>query len=337
MGIRDSIEKRKKKARRDATPSKFPLILTTSFFIVNRLIMVASIAAVALLSGIGCLQGVLAADEFKIESRDDIIASSRDLAHDLMTFYKGNQTGEIPGILPGPPPSGDYYFGEGAHFWTTIIDYWRITGDDTYNALALQGIQHQLGPNDDFLAPNWTLSLGNDDQCGWAMTAIRAAEAQFPSLSADGATWISLAQTVFNQLASRYRTEVEGGHCGGGLRWQIALANLGYDYKNCTSLPLLSTVIILCTALTMTASILKHLLLHPGRPPGTLHGQHHLLQPSRWRVRLARHLRHSRHRKLRYLRRWTRRGKLHRYQQGPVLLPGCLDVPWRGVPVQHRE
>jgi len=252
VGIRGSIEKEKNEGP-SATrfhPS-FPLIiLTPAFFIVNRLIMVASIAVVALLSGIGCLQGVLAADEFKIESRDDIIASSRDLAHDLMTFYKGNLTGEIPGILPGPPPSGDYYFGEGAHFWTTIIDYWRITGDDTYNALALQGIQHQLGPNDDFLALNWTISLGNDDQCGWALTAIRAAEAQFPNLTADGATWISLAQTVFNQLAERYRTEVEDGHCGGGLRWQILPTNLGYDYKNCTSPSRISTVIILCTHTT---------------------------------------------------------------------------------------
>jgi hypothetical protein len=44
-----------------------------------------------------------------------------------MTYYKGNQYGNTPGILPGPPPQGDYYWWEGGALWGTLIDYWHST------------------------------------------------------------------------------------------------------------------------------------------------------------------------------------------------------------------
>ncbi|KAI7774487.1 glycoside hydrolase family 76 protein [Diaporthe eres] len=61
----------------------------------------------ALLLLLGTLPG--AAAEYKVDSHDAIVESSRSLAKDMMTFYDGEEPGETPGILPGPPPRGNYY------------------------------------------------------------------------------------------------------------------------------------------------------------------------------------------------------------------------------------
>jgi len=51
------------------------------------------------------------------------------LAYDMMLFYKGNQSGETPGILPGPPTEhkGDYYWWEGGAMMGTYLDYWHLS------------------------------------------------------------------------------------------------------------------------------------------------------------------------------------------------------------------
>ena len=113
--------------------------------------------------------------------------------------------------------------------WGTLIDYWYLTGDTTYNDLTMQAIQWQTGPDDAFQPPNVTLSLGNDDQGFWGMTAMLAAEEKFPDPPADKPQWLALAQGVFNTQASPERHD---DTCGGGLRWQIPPTNPGYSYKN---------------------------------------------------------------------------------------------------------
>lgn len=181
----------------------------------------------AVLLGIAGL--VDAAAYYKIDSVDDIKASARTLAYDVMLNYKGNQSGQIPGILPGPPPGGPYYWWEGGALWGAMIDYWHYTGDDTYNDLAMQGLLFQTGPQNDYMPPNWTASLGNDDQAFWAMSAMQAAEQDFPNPPSGSPSWLSLAQAVFNTQAAPGRHD---NTCGGGLRWQIPFYNTGYDYKN---------------------------------------------------------------------------------------------------------
>ncbi len=47
-------------------------------------------------------------------SAADIKGSAKTLAYDLLTYYNGNESGQVPGILPGPPPAGDYYCGREA-------------------------------------------------------------------------------------------------------------------------------------------------------------------------------------------------------------------------------
>lgn len=90
-----------------------------------------------------------------------------------MTYYKGNQSGQTPGILPGPPPAGDYYWWEAGALWGAMVEYWHYTGDTSYNDVVTQALLFQVGPNRDYMPPNVTASLGNDDQvCGWLDLAV---------------------------------------------------------------------------------------------------------------------------------------------------------------------
>ena len=148
-----------------------------------------------------------------------------------MLFYHGNETGETPGILPGPPDDGkgDYYWWQGGAMMGAYIDYWHFTGDDTYNAVVSQGMIHQTGDNGDYQPRNFTASLGNDDQGFWGMSAMLAAENRFPNPPEGDYQWLELAQGVWNTQAAPDRHDDE---CNGGMRWQVPPTNVGYDYKN---------------------------------------------------------------------------------------------------------
>ncbi|PSR99081.1 glycoside hydrolase [Coniella lustricola] len=156
------------------------------------------------------------------------------VAYDLLdTFYVGNQSGMIPGILPGPPPDGDYYWWQGGALWGTLVDYWHYTGDMSYVDTTKQALLFQTGPENNYMHSNWTASLGNDDQAFWALSAMLAAETLFPDPPADDTRqWLALAQAVFNTQALPERHD---NTCGGGLRWQIPAYNNGYNYKNTIS------------------------------------------------------------------------------------------------------
>ena len=157
---------------------------------------------------------------------DSIKSVASDLAWDLVSFYTGNNTGDVPGNLPDP-----YYWWEAGAFFGTLVNYWAYTGDTTYNELTAQAILHQVGPNRDFMPANQTRTEGNDDQAFWAFAALRAAERNFPNPPADQPSWLSLAQAVFNEQAQRWNTQ----KCGGGLKWQIYTFNSGYTYRNSIS------------------------------------------------------------------------------------------------------
>ncbi|ROT41237.1 mannan endo-1,6-alpha-mannosidase DCW1 [Sodiomyces alkalinus F11] len=169
---------------------------------------------------------------YKLDSDDAIRESARTLAFDLMSYYRGNETGQTPGILPGPPPAGDYYWWEAGAMWGAMIDYWQFTGDDTYNDVVMEAMQFQVGEGRDYMPSNVTLSLGNDDQGFWGMSAMLAAEANFPNPPEDRPQWLALAQAVFTTQAAPSRHDET---CNGGLRWQIPFANKGFNYKNSIS------------------------------------------------------------------------------------------------------
>jgi mannan endo-1,6-alpha-mannosidase len=143
-----------------------------------------------------------------------------------MSFYTGNQPGQIPGNLPQP-----YYWWEAGAMMMTLIDYWSLTGDTTYNDMVTEAILWQVGPNNNFMPTNQTTTEGNDDQGFWAFAAMTAAEMNFPNPPAGQPGWLELAQAVFNTQVERWDTS----YCNGGLRWQIFTFNSGYDYKNSIS------------------------------------------------------------------------------------------------------
>ncbi len=147
-----------------------------------------------------------------------------------MSIYHGNQSGEIPGILPGPPPAGDYTWWEGGALWTALIDYWQFTGDTSYVDVTQQGLLFQKGPDNNYMPPNWTDSLENDFQGFWGIAAMHAAETDFQSPTNNQPQWLALAQAVVDTQESRWDPT-----CGGGLRRMISQADDGYDYKGSLS------------------------------------------------------------------------------------------------------
>ncbi|KAM7185116.1 putative glycoside hydrolase [Naviculisporaceae sp. PSN 640] len=175
------------------------------------------------------VQGALNVD---LSSQASIKSAAKLVARNLMSYYHGDEPGQTPGILPGPPPNGAYYWWEGGALWGTMIDYWSTTRDATWNPQTSYSLIFQSNaPSDNYMHANWTASLGNDDQGFWGMSALSAAESRFQNPPPKSPQWLTLAQGVFNTQAHRWETTT----CGGGLRWQIPLANNGYNYKNAIS------------------------------------------------------------------------------------------------------
>ncbi|KAL7621135.1 hypothetical protein AAE478_008451 [Parahypoxylon ruwenzoriense] len=169
---------------------------------------------------------LVCAYELDAQSEDSIKNVAKQMAQDLVSFYSGNQPGQTPGLLPQP-----YYWWEAGAFMGAMVDYWYYTGDSTYNDIVEQGLLHQVGPYNDYMPPNQTLTEGNDDQGFWGMAVMSAAEYKFQNPPPDQPQWLALAQAVFNTQAVRWDQE----HCNGGLRWQIFTWNNGFDYKNSIS------------------------------------------------------------------------------------------------------
>lgn len=69
----------------------------------------------------------------------------------MMSYYKGNQSGQPLGLLPEP-----YYWWEAGAMFGQMVEYWFYTGDDSYNDVVMQGMIAQVGPYNDFMPPNQT-------------------------------------------------------------------------------------------------------------------------------------------------------------------------------------
>lgn len=67
----------------------------------------------------------------------------------MMTYYKGNETGGVPGLLPEP-----YFWWEAGAMFGAMIDYWHYTGDGTYNDLVTDAMLFQAGENADYMLVN---------------------------------------------------------------------------------------------------------------------------------------------------------------------------------------
>uniref|UniRef100_A0A093X784 Mannan endo-1,6-alpha-mannosidase n=1 Tax=Talaromyces marneffei PM1 TaxID=1077442 RepID=A0A093X784_TALMA len=155
-------------------------------------------------------------------NRQSVIDAASEAAYGMMTWYAGNETGQIPGKLI------DTWW-EGGAMFMALIQYWHFTGDTTYNNEVTVGMQFQAGYGD-YMPSNYSNYIGNDDQMFWGLAAMTAAELGYPEAST-GYSWLSLAQGVFNTQIDRWDTTA----CGGGMRWQIWGWEAGYTMKNSIS------------------------------------------------------------------------------------------------------
>ncbi|KAJ2901677.1 cell wall glycosyl hydrolase [Zalerion maritima] len=177
-------------------------------------------------AGLACLLSSTTAIELDLNSDKSVRDAASTIAFGLLKYYTGNNTGDVPGNLPDP-----YFWWEAGAMFGTMVDYWHMTGDSTYNEVTTQALLHQTGNDDDYMPKNQTRTLGNDDQGFWAMAAMSAAENVFPDPPEDEPQWLAIAQAVFNEYTWRW----DAATCGGGLRWQIFQFNNGFNYKNSIS------------------------------------------------------------------------------------------------------
>ncbi|KIV92792.1 hypothetical protein PV10_04058 [Exophiala mesophila] len=181
------------------------------------------------------LAGILSlthALDLDIASVDSVRSTASTLAYDMMTYYSGNQSGQVPGLLPGPCQSDAcYYWWEAGAMFGSLINYWEYTQDDSYNHVVTQALQFQIGPDQNFNPPNQSRNMGVDDQDFWAFAAMDAAEANLPDVGGDAPSWLALAQAVYNFQSALW----DAATCGGGMRWQVFSFNAGYNLKNTIS------------------------------------------------------------------------------------------------------
>ncbi|KAF2170284.1 glycoside hydrolase family 76 protein [Zasmidium cellare ATCC 36951] len=187
---------------------------------------------VATSTGLGAFlltaSSIVNAIELDINSTDSILRASSTIVQNILQIYNnGSDTGPpIPGLLPDP-----YYWWEAGYMFDSLINYWSLSGNDSIVQTIQEGMLFQTGPDNDYLPPNQTRNLGNDDQALWALASMTAAEKGFPLPSGSNVTWIQLAENVFNEHVARWDDDT----CNGGLRWQLFTFNNGYNYKNSIS------------------------------------------------------------------------------------------------------
>ena len=70
----------------------------------------------------------------------------------MFTWYEGDQPGQIPGAFPTK-------WWEGSALFMAALQYWKYTGDTTYNDRTSQGMVHQGGKNGDYMPDNYSSYL----------------------------------------------------------------------------------------------------------------------------------------------------------------------------------
>lgn len=93
---------------------------------------------------------------------DSAKAAAKTIAKDMMSFYKGNEPGQIPGTLLKP-----YYWWQAGAMWGELVEYWAMTGDAQYNNLVSNSLLFQVGEDRNYMPANASKEEGNDDQVYW--------------------------------------------------------------------------------------------------------------------------------------------------------------------------
>ncbi|KAK7536581.1 glycoside hydrolase [Phyllosticta citricarpa] len=169
------------------------------------------------------------AASFDPTNRESVTSAAKQLASGLFSYYE-------PTYGLGVFPKSLWWQAGAA--WDALVNYWFLTGDDTYNsdaqsALLAQGFEG-------FQPLNQTASMTNDEIAIWALAGVTAAERSFPS---NGTNYIDLSIASFENLLARWddsnSTQSTCGVPAGGLRMGIWTFSTLYDYKNTLSTALL--------------------------------------------------------------------------------------------------
>lgn len=165
--------------------------------------------------GTAAAASCVSATQLNVKTASGTTSAAQAIASNLMSYSE-------TGALPSP-----YNWWESAGMMSTMIGYWKTTGDSSHNNNIASAIAAQAGSTQDFMGPSTT---GNDDQLWWGIAAMTAAEYNFQA-PAGGSSWLQLAENVFNDVQARWDTST----CNGGLGWQISATAPGHDYKNAIS------------------------------------------------------------------------------------------------------
>lgn len=116
---------------------------------------------------------------------------------------------------------------EAGAMFSTLVDYWALTGDETHVSTTQDVLLSQIGPKKNYMPKNF-LEIGNENQATWALAAMAAAEYGFPYPEDGDEEWVTYAKNTFDNMVSRWDNET----CAGGLRWQNVRFDPEYDYQN---------------------------------------------------------------------------------------------------------
>lgn len=84
--------------------------------------------------------------DITINDTKSIDSALSTIAHGMVVYYHGNETGMIPGELGDP-----YYWWECGAMFNSLINYWYYTGDTTYNKIVKEGMIWQVGPDNNYM------------------------------------------------------------------------------------------------------------------------------------------------------------------------------------------
>lgn len=191
-------------------------------------------AYAALLLG-GCPTSA-AVTNFQLDTPQHVLDAARDLAYEGMALYEGNRSGHTPGKLSelDPMDDGPYWWWHGSVFFSAYAEYWRRTGDPTYNGVVAEALLAQAGEDSDYQPRAQRAYTANAHQCSWALGAMIAAEGKMPT-TPDKPDWLRLAQNVFDVQAARFEFEEKplgrNYNCGGGLRTDIDTRGIAFYSK----------------------------------------------------------------------------------------------------------
>lgn len=161
-----------------------------------------------------------------IQLEESICDAAQAIVQGAMNYYLGLKHGGTVGMFSAP-----YYWWQAGEVFGGWIDYHQFCkpDNDTFKEILFDAMLHQAGSKFDYMPSNQSITEGNDDQGVWGLTLLQAAERNFTD--SEDHSWLSMAQSIYNQMLSRWDTTT----CHGGLRWQIFTWNSGYNYKNSIS------------------------------------------------------------------------------------------------------